>query len=148
MVKTEPSICEYETAQIRESISNRSIPYSQSFHYKLKRRGEDLGGMSEDITQRNGKRNRPDFAEKQQFKEKSEKTAEDLFFESCSLRMKKLTAASKSLLQLQISQLFYNAEIQQLQPNLQPVSITHTEPVPRVNNDEQPPTDQPPNYGA
>ena len=37
-----------------------------------------------------------------------EKTVEEVFFETCVLRMKKLP--SKSFMQLQISQLFVNAE--------------------------------------
>ena len=51
------------------------------------------------------------------------KTAEDLFFDSCALRMQKLSPAKKSLLQLQISQLFYNAE----NPDVFPVALTTNE---------------------
>lgn len=45
---------------------------------------------------------------------KEEKTVEDVFFETCVLRMKKLPATMQSFLQLQISQLFLNAENPQL----------------------------------
>ena len=38
-----------------------------------------------------------------------EKTVEDVFFETCVLRMKKLPPTTQSFIQLQISQLFVNA---------------------------------------
>ena len=47
-------------------------------------------------------------------------TVEDAFFQTCALRMKKLPAATKSYLQLQITQLFANAE----NPQLPPLPIT------------------------
>ena len=49
-----------------------------------------------------------------------EKTVEDVFFETCVLRMKKLPPTTQSFIQLQISQLFVNAE----NPQLPPIPIT------------------------
>ena len=49
-----------------------------------------------------------------------EKTVEDVFFETCVLRMKKLPPTTQSFIQLQISQLFVNAE----NPQLPPIQIT------------------------
>ena len=49
---------------------------------------------------------------KEQIKE--QRAVEDVFFETCALRMKKLPATMKSFLQLQITQLFLNAENPQL----------------------------------
>ena len=46
--------------------------------------------------------------------------AEEAFFESCAFRMKRLPLQTRSFLQLQISQLFVNAE----NPGLPPVPIT------------------------
>ena len=48
------------------------------------------------------------------------RTAEKAFFDSCALRMEKLPTPTKSILQLQICQLFFNAE----NPDLPPVPIT------------------------
>lgn len=44
------------------------------------------------------------------------KDQEDVFFESCALRMKKMDPQTKSYLQLQISTLFCNAENQDRPP--------------------------------
>ncbi len=49
-----------------------------------------------------------------------EKTVEEVFFETCILRMKKLPSTTKSFVQLQISQLFINAE----NPHLPQIPIT------------------------
>lgn len=46
------------------------------------------------------------------------KTAEDCFFEGCAIRIRKLNNDVKSLLQLQISQLFFNAENPKLSPQI------------------------------
>ncbi len=51
---------------------------------------------------------------------KDDKRVEDVFFETCTLRMRNLPPSTKSMLQLQISQLFFNAE----NPDLPPVAIT------------------------
>ncbi|KAL5014359.1 hypothetical protein ScPMuIL_008629 [Solemya velum] len=126
LVKREPQSCDYENPQIGEDISKRHSPYPQPHAYK-KRRGDDIVSLSADVMKAHSRNT--------QFQEKTEKTAEDLFFESCALRMKKLPAATKSLLQLQISQLFYNAEIQTLQHDYQPVTITQTERS-QVNGEE------------
>ena len=54
-----------------------------------------------------------------------EKTAEEVFFETCILRMKKLPSTTQSFIQLQISQLFVNDE----NPQLPPIPIT---PLPTI----------------
>ena len=58
--------------------------------------------------------------------EAQDRTAEDAFFESCSIRMRNLPPQSRSYLQLQISQLFFNAE----NPQLPPVQVTPKPPNP------------------
>ena len=53
-----------------------------------------------------------------------QKDADDVFYESCALRSKKLPATTRSFLQLQVSQLFFNAE----NPLMLPVQITPLPP--------------------
>ncbi|KAI0223772.1 hypothetical protein LSAT2_025097 [Lamellibrachia satsuma] len=53
-----------------------------------------------------------------------QKDADDVFYESCALRSKKLPATTQSFLQLQVSQLFFNAE----NPLMLPVQITPVPP--------------------
>ena len=50
--------------------------------------------------------------------------ADDMFFDSCALRCKKLPATTRSFLQLQVSQLFFNAE----NPHMPQVQITPLPP--------------------
>lgn len=69
------------------------------------------------------KKNSDDFR-KQLQRPPVQKTVEECFFDTCVLRMQKLPEATRSLLQLQISQIFFNAE----NPNLTPVSLTNQQP--------------------
>ena len=59
-----------------------------------------------------------------QLQERSQKTPEDACFENCALRMKALPPQVKSFLQLQISQLFFNAENPNLQVPITPLPTT------------------------
>ena len=56
------------------------------------------------------------------------KDADDMFFDSCALRFKKLPATTRSFLQLQVSQLFFNAENPQM-PQVQITPLPPTLPV-------------------
>ena len=61
------------------------------------------------------------------------RSADDAFFESCALRMQKIPPKLRAYLQLQISQLFLNAENysdpQLPQLPITPLPITHQQPV-------------------
>ena len=102
-----------------------------------KRKRQDTNDMEEALTAliKQTTQSRDDLDK--QLQECHPKTAEDVFFESCALRIKKLPPSVRSFLQLQISQLFINAENPQLQIPITPLPATQQQPQQQQHDDSQ-----------
>ena len=93
-----------------------STPYNSNTTGKKRHRSRDTrSNMEQELITYMRESMKSREAVDLQLQYRPQKTVEDAFFESCAIRMKALPASVKSVLQLQTSQLFFNAENQDTQ---------------------------------
>ena len=98
----------------------RTSTRSRKRAHNEKETGEMESALTELIKEHRKNRDQIESHLKAPQQPKEPKSPEEVFFDSCALKIKQLPQQTRSFLQLQISQLFFNAE----NPNIHPVPIT------------------------